>query len=242
MKHNIRFLFSVFRGRKPFAAAVCAVMILNALAECISVSLIFPLAQAVTGGKNTRFYDTVPFLKNFSKTGESILPLLCGIFIAALLLKAAIGMLNTYLSRKFALTLRYEWMRNIFNRYVNENISFLLSKRHGELLNSLINETRRASICIIQGAKYLTKLIVTVSLAIMLIALNSGITLLIFVFALSAITIIYSMKKYAAETGRKRSSQISKISEIASETISGIRQIKILGIEERATGSFNSER
>ena len=237
--NNIQYLIKVLNKKRAYAALVILVMLLNSAAECLSISLIFPIAQAVLYGKAGGKYAKI--LSSMQEyTGIKLfLPFICLLFLLAILSKVSIGLINHYMSKKLALQMRFMWMNAIFEKYIHSKIANIINHKQGELIHNIINETNRGSICLAQSAQYVTRLCVTVAILIMLFATAPKITLLVSLAAGITTFIMLSLKSYAGKVGIKRQKLLREITESASEGIGGIRQIKTLGIESWINQHFS---
>jgi len=238
---NIHYLIQILEEKKGYTSVVITVVLLSTLFECFSFSLIFPITQAVLyGAPDGGFYTSI--LSHFQKAigVQFFLPFICLLLLAAVILKSAIGLLSLYMSKKLALQMRTIWMNSIFEKYMNSHISNVIIHKQGELIHNLINETRRASLCIIQAMQYTTRFILTIALLVMLFFAAPRITALISILALSAMSVMFFLKGYARKVGLKRQEFLRRITESATEGIGGIRQIKTLGLESFTKNNFSS--
>jgi len=239
---NITYLIQVLEKKKGYTSAVIAVLLLSTLFECFSFSLIFPIAQAVLyGTPDTGFYASI--LSQFQKAIgiDLFLPFICLLMLAAVVLKSAIGLISLYMSKKLALQMRTIWMNSIFEKYMNSHISNVIIHKQGELIHNLVNETRRASLCLVQSIQYITRFMLTAALLGMLFLSAPKITAIISILALSAMGVMFFLKSYAKKVGIKRQKLLRQITESATEGIGGIRQIKTLGLESFTQKNFSSK-
>ena len=238
---DIKYLINALDTKKRYATLCVLVMLMSTAAECFSISLIFPVMQAIVYGEpQGKFADILEW-------GQSVvgiklfLPFICILLLAAVLIKTAISLLNLYMSKKLALEMHYIWISSIFKKYMNSHISTVLLHKQGELLHNLINETRRASVCIMQMAQYIAGVLLALTLLVMMFMLAPGITFSILITGLVAMLIMSFMKNYSKKVGRERQKLLKEITESATEGIGGIRQIKTLNLESWINRYFSSK-
>ena len=238
MRKTLKYLFQLLRKYKKYTVAVVIVMLINASLESVGISMILPVTQVVVYGRPEGRYAEMLLRCQDACNIKLFLPFISLLFLLAVFGKALVGLLNLYMSKKLALRFRYEWMNSVFNTFICADLPSIVSGKQGELLHTLINETRRGSICIAQFAKYITKALITLFLLIMILIYNPVLTLIIIAFASIAVAVMVVMKSYAKKTGIHQTALLSELTASAAESIAAIRQIKTLGLEECTMDNF----
>lgn len=215
-------------------------MLLNALFESFSISLILPLTQDIILGKPQGLFGEllIPLQKQLGI--ELFLPFISLIILAAIIVKSLTAFLNNIYSKKFSLELRNRWMDEIFYKYMHSDLSYMQKVKHGELIHNLLTETRRTSICTLLIARFFSKIMVMLALITILFLTAPFITGIISFLAIVTLSSIFIIQKMAKRTGKELQKHLKSVSEEASESITGIRQIKIMGIEDVRLSNFKA--
>jgi len=231
--NQIRFFFVVIGKWRRAAIVVFIITIVASIIESAGISLIFPIMQVVLGEViDSRFAWLLnPITNKFSK--DQLLVVLLLIFLLFLIVRFIFFICRVYIIRKFVWEIRKNWVNSIFSRYVKADYYSILSHKQGELLHNLAYETHRGAMCLLQIMEYLAKIILLFTLYIILIFVNFKITIFFSIIVIFLLVVTNGISKtFAQQTGRDRLNYLQQLSTWGSEGISGIRQIKIAGIEE----------
>lgn len=235
---KIKFLGQVLRPQRKKAVVVCVVILLAAIVESFGLSMILPILQVIVDGSldGTLSILLNPLLNLFPE--NLLLPVLCLLFLSLIILKSAFIMTRIVLSKKFIWQIRLDWLNKIFNKYLGSEYDFVVSNKHGELLNNLISETQRSAVCLSQLTEYLAKVILLIMLYITLLIVNWQATLILSI--VMGVLLLFTnqiSKKFASRIGRKKLKLNQQLTSDAAEGMSGIRQIKVFDL-----GRWFSER
>lgn len=235
---KIKFLGEVLRPQKKKAAVVCVVILLAAIAESFGLSMILPILQVIVDGglKGTLSILLDPILNLFPE--NLLLPVLCLFFLSLIMLKSACILIRIVLSKKFIWQIRFDWLNQIYNKYLGSEYAFIISNKHGNLLNNLVNETQRGAVGLSWLTEYLAKIILVIMLYTTLMFVNWQATLILS-GAMGAMLLLTNQisKNFASKIGRKKLKLNQQLTSDVAESISGIRQIKVFDL-----GTWFSEK
>ena len=228
---KIGFLGKVLGARKKTALTVCIIIIFAALIESIGLSMIFPILQVVVdGGLQGRLALILdPLVSQFPQ--RLLLPVLCVLFLLFIVLKSVLTVIHIFFTKRFAWQVRLQWLKKIFKQYLGAEYAFILNHKQGEMLNNLIGETQRGSICLSLLIEYMAKLVLLVILYVTLMLIHWQATLILSIGIGSLLLLTHQISKnFARRIGIRRVELNQQISSNAAETIGALHQVKVFGI------------
>ncbi len=162
--------------------------------------------------------------------GESLLPALCASFLTLMFLKASLKLATLFFSGKLIWKLRFEWMTRIYPSCLNAEYAFILSKRHGELVNIILGETQIAATCLFGIIEFLTKIVLLIALYVTLASVQFQVTLVMSMVAIGlGVFTHYVLSNYIRRTGSERVTLRQRMSADVTESLGAVPQIKVLG-------------
>ncbi len=230
-----------FLGPFRVSAAILFVLtIISALAESLGLGMVLPLLEVAV---QSDLDDTLgakylaPLLNIFPD--NSHLLVVGGLTIFLIMFKNLLVVLRKYYSNQFIEGIRKYWASSIMKNYLYADFASLLKQRQGVWLNNMIYEPSWACKCLKDMIDFFAKSTVAFFIIAMLIMVNWRITLTV---SCASLFIAFSFSrlshKYSRTVGKKKVKLNQQISSIATESISGVRQVKIFSMENRVIKEF----
>jgi len=149
------------------------------------------------------------------------------IFALLFLTSFFLNITSFYISSNVREFFYYEWKKNIFEKYLNEDIYFFKNNHSGDLIQRLMVHTREASSFIFEFAYILRELVMAISIYIFLMYLSIEYTIYVTCFGLLIFFITYYLgKKIIILKTNKRNEAQSESFSIAELIIKGAEVIK----------------
>ena len=225
----------MLKGHWHHVAILFALVLFTAIMEGIGFSLVVPLLQTMMSSapepgagnivQRLFAYLTSGIPENWRLTG--LLGLLALVFlIKAIGLNSAAAM-----TRWFIDSLRANWVTKIFLAYTRAPYAQVAVRPHGEIVQNIIGETELAARGVLLLVESGARLIQVVVLVALLLLTNWQTTLFILVIGGLGFALSWgSTRRFALEAGRSRQLIRRQTNDIVSESISGIRTVKLLDI------------
>lgn len=194
--------------------------------EMISVGLILPLGEIMTGQKTTIQLPGImqPVL---DQLGSLSLVQLAGILLLVFAVKSALKLFAQYGNSKIIEEMRGAWMTSLFNRYVDQHYLFFVSTKHGVLMYNMFDLCQRAMYGLRQPVGLFLHgfaLLLTFGL---LASVSWQLTLVSFAVLGAGYTLIHRpMLSQSSSLGKKVLAHYHDASALASEVLRGIREVK----------------
>jgi ABC-type multidrug transport system fused ATPase/permease subunit len=157
--------------------------------------------------------------------------------LAIVFLIKSLGLIaSSILTRWFIDTLRMNWIARIFMAYSKAPYGAVVARPHGEVIQIVVGETDLATRAVLLLVELAARSIQICVLLILLLLTSWQTTL--FVVVLGAVVFALSWgstHRFSLEAGRTRQIIRRNVSDLVSETITGLRTIKLLDLaSERA--------
>ncbi|MBT3533006.1 MAG: ABC transporter ATP-binding protein [Rhodospirillaceae bacterium] len=235
-------LFRLIAGRERFAAVLLLAMFIGALAESVGLSLVLPLLNSLMGlgdGDQGRLSEVISGLLALLPDDAQIEGLLV-LFAIVFTIKGALLVLNRGLSALFAFRLRQDWASKLLQHYLHADYAYLDQKPQGALIQNVLNETQIGAKVMTNIVQFVNKLILSVLLFCVLLAVHWQATLVIGAVALVLLALIRKgLAGYSLRFGKIRIRLARQISVIATESLHSMRQIKLFGLYEQRYDMFH---
>ncbi len=245
-------LFSLFSRVKTFlsflgpfktsAIILFSLIVISAFTESLGLGMILPLLEiavksdidATIGAKYL-----APLLYIFPENFHLLV--ICGITIFLIAAKNLFVVLRKYYSNRFVEDSRKYWATGIMNSYMYSEFASSLEQKQGVLLNNMLYEPSWACKCIKDMIDFFAKSMIAFFIITLLIMVNWQITI-----AVSCISFLVAFgfskvsHNYSLIVGKKKVKLNQQIGSVATESIAGLRQIKIFSMENRVIKEFVS--
>lgn len=237
---KIWFLFDY--NEKKRVVLLFLLMIIMAFFEVLGVGSIMPFLS-VLGNPETietnKYLSTVYNYFNFENK-DSFLMFLGTFALFMLFISAAIRSITSYARFRFSNLRRHSLGQKLLKKYLQQPYSFFLSRNSSDVSKVILSETDLAvGQAILPSLNLLTYIIMTIALICFLILVDPILAfILASVFGGFYIIMYFSVKNHLSKIGNLRNEANTNRFKITSETIGGIKDLKILGREKIYLDSF----
>ena len=237
---KIRIFLSFLGPFRVSAIILFFLTIFSALSESLGLGMVLPLLEvAVESDINNTLGAKYlsPLLDIFPDNSHLLVVGVLTIFL--IMIKNILVILRKYYSNQFIEGIRKYWSSEIMKNYLYADFASLLKQRQGAWLNNMIYEPAWARKCLKDMIDFFAKSTVAFFIIALLIMVNWRITITVScVSLLIALGFSKLSHKYSRTVGKKKVKLNQQISSIATESISGVRQIKIFSMENRVIKEF----
>lgn len=234
---NLRDVTSLFtRSEKRWLAWLVPAFIVTALMQVVGIASILPFLQLVADPEKIRTNDLIARVYAFvGSPSETRFLVYTG--VAALLV---LVLSNVFIAATQWLVLRFTWgtndnlSRRLLEGYLGKPYEFFLNENTAALVKNMLNEVRQVvSGLILPGMQLLAGGIVAIAIMSLLIAWNPALAAASFVVLGGAYGGFFSIVKGRLKRiGRARARSARAMYMVATEALSGAKEIKLLGQEE----------
>jgi len=231
---KLNILKQLLSGFRNYTLLLFFVMLAVACAEAFGLSLFLPLFSGLIDtnsnfGKMDQYFG---FFLNYFQPENKILVLLV-VLIVVFFLKSFLLILHNGMSAHFAMKLREKWSNKILASYLGAEYIYVLNEKHGVMFHNTTVEPFRASKSIILLLNMLSKIIMALAIFNMLLFVNWKATMIITAFGIIILLGVKNLTfNYSLRFGKERLDINQQESTIASESVTAIKEIKMLGKEE----------
>ncbi len=237
MNHLKRILHSsrlILRAIAPYKARILfllGISLLEAISSSFSIVLLIPFLDMAMGKQSYSFLDKLllPLLEWAPK--EHHIAVLVVIMFSMMAIKCTLSVLSKYLAASFAMRLSEQWSNQLHKFYLGRRFDLSVKGKQGEALHKIVGEPPMASKFLISVVEYCSKIIFSIVMIAVLIAIDWQITLSMGVvggllwFCLSRVA-----HPYSNTLGKDRIEAQQAILTQASENISGQAVIKAFSL------------
>tara|TARA_B100001093_G_scaffold444032_1_gene446742 strand:- start:3789 stop:5576 length:1788 start_codon:yes stop_codon:yes gene_type:complete len=210
--------------------------------EVIGVASVLPFIALLANSElisTNEYFNAIYVFLNFNSHFDFFVFIGCITFLI-LLTSLAFRALSQHLSIKYALAQEYVLGKRLFNIYLNKSYRWYIEQNTADLSKNIVNEVNQVVYNgILPAINMLSNIVVVLGIMIFLIIINWIIainTMLIFgsLYLLIFFLIRSKMKSY----GDKRLGFNKKRFAVLSNAFSGIKELKIFGLEDDYINSF----
>lgn len=211
------------------------VITLMALLQVVGIASVMPFLALVadpdlvfTDSRLRWVYETFGF-----GSTRSFLAFVGGASLVLLVLSNALSALTEYLQLRFSWRLNHSLSVKMLSNYLSKPYVFFLGQNTASLATNILAEVKQlVSGFVMSGANLVSRSAVTVFILALLVAVNPVLALVTFGFLGSAYGLVFLvMRRALADAGNTRSQADRGRYRAASEALSGIKDIKLLGRE-----------
>jgi ABC-type multidrug transport system fused ATPase/permease subunit len=235
-------LLRLIAGRRRFAMILLAALFVGALAESLGLSLVLPLLNSLMGvgeGGQGRFAGLIISILDLLPQDAQIEGLLV-LFAIAFFIKGCLLVVNRGLTALFSHRLRQDWASKLLQHYLHADYAYLDQMPQGALIQNVMNETQIGAKVMANIVDFVNKLILSVLLFGVLLAVHWQATLIIGAVTLTLLALIRrGLNGYSLRFGKIRIRLSRQISELATESLHSVRQIKLFDAYEQRYALFH---
>lgn len=224
------------KSERRFLKLLFAMMLVMGFFEAVSAASILPFIYVVSNPiiieSNKRLHSVYTFF-NFSSTDNFIIFIGVVVFFLVVI-GFTFRALTNYLISKFSHMSSYSISKRLLNTYLSHPYSWFLNRHSAGMEKTILTETYKFSVLVIAPAIYIiANITVSAFYITLLVLINPLIALSAVLLIGGSYFIIYKIfSRKRAEAGKERSSAQEAAFKLVKETLAGIKEIKIFGMEE----------
>lgn len=164
-----------------------------------------------------------------------------GVFtISVFLLSNTFAIFETFVGFRFANDLEYDFSRRLFSKYVHQDYEFFLNHKRSDLARRLTQEVERGVIgTIATGIEVYAATLLVLIMVLLLMLVDPAVTITTAAVLLSAyLAIDRLVHRRVKQLGREFLSLSDRVFSTTLEMLSGIKEVKIYGAEDRFIDEF----
>ncbi len=241
----VRFWRLLGRFRRQ-AALFIAITFMAALLDGIGLAMIVPILDTILNGRLDSEFG-VWMAQVFGDVETQTLLFGCAVLFAiTMVLKEGFFLWRAYFTARFSMNLRNNWRWQLSESILLAEEGALSEDRHGALLDLLINQTQNASKFIQFALQVLIEAVFVVVMFAIMLSVSWWVTLIVVAVFGSVIGATHvPVRVYASRLGRKAVAVALRVSATISESLAGLRELKVLSREQEILddiGRLNSQQ
>ena len=231
ISHSSRPILQAVKPYKFRIFILLSISLLEAISSSFGIVLIIPFLNIAMGNQSLSFLDKFLFpLLDISPKRHQI-TLLVTIMFLMMAFKCTFSLLSKYLATSFTLRLSEQWSNRLHKCYLQRRFDLNVQEIHGEILHNVIGEPPMASKFLMSMVEYCSKIIFSIVMIAVLIAIDWQITL-----GIGSISVLWWFcfsrvaHPYTNALGKGRIEAQQAVLTQASENISGQAVIKAFSL------------
>jgi|LakMenEpi03Aug12_release.lakeMendotaPanAssembly.Ray.scaffolds.fasta_scaffold149569_2 ABC-type multidrug transport system fused ATPase/permease subunit len=237
----LKILLVILNKKQKINFVIALIMIfVSLLLETFGIGMILPIINIlIVGKKNTNIEFIDSYLNSFSI--KEIFFIFLIIFFIFFLLKNIIIIITQFLQLKIVYEIKQTLSKKLFQEFLFKDYNYYIEKNSSIFINKLGQSINDFTICLRFVFNTITDLSFIIILLIFLFYLKPAATLTIIILILvpSQVFIFFRKKKQFTE-GRNRTFLESSNIKNIQQSISGIKEIKLLKLENYFLNIFKS--
>ena len=228
-------MFGPFRREAIF---LFVIILAAALFETMGIGMVLPLLQTAMQPQAGEMFGLN--LGHFA-AGKWHLLLVCTVTLILIGLRSVFILLRYFYSTRFINRLRCYWSTAILENYLFAKYAVLIKHQPGVLLNNMVHEPTYASKALRDLIDLFANVLIALGITILLFSVNWRITVGVGLFSGVVLFGLWRITyRFSTDIGRKKIRLNQLITQVATEAINGIRQLKIFSLEKRVKDEFAS--
>lgn len=228
--------FHVLNNKEKILLSLLVIgMLITSLLEIIGLSIIIPIVYSLSDNNFFDSFNQFSFLKNYIpfQSKQDTLLFFLTFFCIVFFIKNLYLILFHYFEGRFIFGLVKEISTKLYKHYVFQEYYKIIKDNSSKLITKLINELNFVQTFLISSLTLLSESIIFIIIIIFLITLYSFkiIYILTFFILLISIFFFFFYKKIKSLGEKRKTFEILRSKKI-NETTGGIKDIKILGLED----------
>ena len=226
------------------AALICVLLLLAAISETVGVASIMPFIAVLS---NPEVINSNPYLSfayqtlGFS-THQSFLLFLGASFLGVLIISLTIKVIGIWGQLRFSQMRCYAWSSRLFEGYLRQPYEWFLGRHSAHLANTVLGEVRQ----VVNGALFpamnnIAQCFITILLLGLLIIVDPLLALAVGgVLGGTYAILSFTLAKYVNRIGKEQRIAQKQRHHVAQESLGGIKDIKVAGLESVMLNKFKS--
>ncbi len=228
--------FHILNNKEKILLSLLVIgMLISSLLEIIGLSIIIPIVYSLSDNNFFDSFNQFSFLKNYIpfQSKQDTLLFFLTFFCIVFFIKNLYLILFHYFEGRFIFGLVKEISTKLYKHYVFQEYYKIIKDNSSKLITKLINELNFVQTFLISSLTLLSESIIFIIIIIFLITLYSFkiIYILTFFILLIFIFFFFFYKKIKSLGEKRKTFEILRSKKI-NETTGGIKDIKILGLED----------
>ncbi len=182
---------------------------------------------------NINISETLPFSGNLIKNS-------CIVLIFIFSIKTIITFLFNFFSARITMSINHKISSSFFKRYIFKNYENLKKYSSTQFTNDIKDETTRFITFLFAAINIIKDSLLIIIILASLVVISSYTTIILFIIILLISTSMYlTLKKILRQIGSDRTRFNTKIYKILNETFYGLKNIKLIGVEDFISKNFD---
>ena len=182
---------------------------------------------------NINITETLPF-------GGNLIKNFCIILILIFSVKTLITFLFNYFSARITMSINHKISSSFFKRYIFKKYENIKKYSSTQFTNDIKDETTRFVTFLFAAINIIKDGFLVIIILTSLVAISSYTTIILFIIILIISTSMYlTLKKILRQIGNDRTRFNTKIYKILNETFYGLKNIKLIGVENFISKNFD---
>ena len=237
-----REVWDFFGDYKRRAIYVLIMLVLASFFEAVSIGLLMPMLDLIINENTDSILGNI-LLSSFNdiSTKEALVIVLI-VFLSFIVLKNVFVLIKVNLQGKFSFGLLGYWMTSLMGKYVRSDYNYILNNQQGVLINNVLVESEKCRVCLSFITKFISSIVLIVFMVSVMLITSWQITL--YFVIISGVVAGGSNRftsGFSRSIGDRKIKHARAVSNSVSEGISLVKQIKVLGSEDRVTSDFNAK-
>jgi ABC-type multidrug transport system fused ATPase/permease subunit len=245
IRSKLKILSTLVAGRWSTLLFLYLTVLVCAGLESFGIASFYPIVDILQDASKLAYYEARLFAL-FPRLepvlgGPSFITYLLLSVGTLFIIKNSILVLATYKNNRLLTDLLCSWITQIFWNYLKRPYSFFVEHQAGDLIQRQLMQTRNTATTLSELLKLFSALTTVALLCVLLLKIVPGgilIIVLVMVAIFSATMILSRRRLY--DTGVNIAEMEKSGFALATEVLSGIRQVKIFGVEEHYTGRLQA--
>ena len=231
---NIFFILT--KKQKKNSSILFILILINSILETLGIGLVFPALIIILDTNAINNYLFLNELYIFFKfeSHSALVNLLLVTIIIFFFFRFLFILFFAWYQNKFTFRINAELSHRLLKGYLSATWSFLLKKNSGEMIRTIDSDVSIYSrLSLLSLFNFIKEILLITSLLILLSFFNYKLTVFsIIFFGIFSFSVYYSLKNKIYDLGKDRHLTDSKKNKELIQTLSAIKDIKVLGIEK----------
>lgn len=238
----IRAAYKCLKAYKTLVIVTFIVVIITSCFEGISLGMIIPLIQSMTGTSEATLKG-IPILKilNFGFHGRAYdISLLFVMLFFLIIIKNTFSYISNMMITKLRMSVIRDHAARLMDRLIEYDMAYFDNAKTGHILNVLYGETMRIGGFVLSSLLFMANLANVIAYIILLFIIAFRLSVIIFVMIAIVMLPLEFVSKKLKKLGVHVSKAFSDYSIKITEIMGGIRVIKASGMEENEKKHFRA--
>ncbi|MBI3298612.1 MAG: ABC transporter ATP-binding protein [Elusimicrobia bacterium] len=222
----------LLRGRWPMVCLLLVSMLAEGAFDCLGLGMFVPLLASLQGGGiQARSFPVAGSVLSRFPSHDPVL-VLAGLVLTLFIVKNAVKYASDVLQAIFVWELRRDWWERISSRYLHSSYRSFIDQESGAILNNLITEPSYCVKAFLTGLAFISAAVLAGWYYAALLYFSWKATLAATLLAGAALTVSRrAIIPLSHRVGLLRQEKHQRFAQQATESIHGILQIKLYGME-----------